>query len=127
MQELKKTDAALYELKLQDIALEDVIFAMVGNHRSETDASKKDAIRSALREKVKALLELRIRERQREIDRLQERQNEEKANFDEFVNQRVRRELEGPEKVVSRADGPRPGRLRQPTTQESPTSVPHAP
>lgn len=93
LQDVKKDDPKLYDVKLRQLAVEDELYGMVA---SETTPEEREKHRDALRIATRKLLELNLAERELRIDRLrqslsteEQRLATDRAQLDTHVNGRL--------------------------------------
>lgn len=99
---VKEEDSELYELRVQQLALEDAIWGLLREMRSnQTSEERRTEIQAELREKVAQSVDTWIKERQRRLARLEETLKQERARLeadlkriDTMVENRLQRELE---------------------------------
>jgi hypothetical protein len=96
LKQLEKDDPQIYNLRVNNMELEDAAFGLLQEWKKETDAQKKEALRTELRKKVSALTSNWITERENRIahleqslEREKERLEADKKNLDQKIDERL--------------------------------------
>jgi hypothetical protein len=101
LQSTREEDAALYELRLQQLTLEDGIWFTVREMRNQVSDEQRATLETNLRDKVAAAVDVWLKERERRLQRLEETLKLERERLatdlnrrEEMVENRLQREME---------------------------------
>jgi hypothetical protein len=123
LQNLKERDPNLYELKVKQIELEDVIFGLAQELRSTGDEAAREKLRGKIREQVVLWVDASLQEREQRLEKLKQlladetkRLEADRNDREAMVERRLERvlsggEVDGPEggERGRRGEGPPPG------------------
>jgi len=116
LQSLKEEDVTLYDLRLQQLTLEDSIWGIVREMRTQIAEDRRTVLQSQLREKVSFAVDVWMKERDRRLQRLEETLKAERERLaadqkrrEEMIENRLQRELERTPDVMAFPRRPRGG------------------
>ncbi len=113
LQRLREEDPRLYELRLEQLRLEDQVFGLVNEFHHATSEEQSGEVRARLRGRIGEWVRHGLDERQRRIDRLQRLLEEERARLeadekrvDALIDERLNDVLAGRTGALEEGDRP---------------------